>query len=130
MLYANRAATRLTGYSQAELVTMNIRDLVAPEFSQLAIDRIGAKVNGEPLNSPFELDLLTRDGLRIPLEITTQVMFSDGKPSGIHGIARDARARKQAEAALRQATEQLSLQKAYFEQLFESAPEAIVIQDN
>jgi PAS domain S-box-containing protein len=109
---------------------MNIRQLVAPEFVDLVFSRIRVWMRGEQPEFPFEVNLLTRDGHRVPMEITTQLMYAGGKPAGLYGIARDVRSRKLAEAALLHTSDELSIQKAYFEQLFESSPEAIVVQNN
>jgi signal transduction histidine kinase len=47
------------------------------------------------------LDILTKDGRRIPLELNTRMIYQEGKPVGVQGIARDITERKQGEEALR-----------------------------
>ncbi|MBI2678564.1 MAG: PAS domain S-box protein [Candidatus Koribacter versatilis] len=129
-LSINKAATRVTGYSAEEANGMEIAKIVAPEYQQLAFERIARKAGGENIDAPYEIDVIAKDGHRVSLEVSTRLAFENGKPVAVQGIARDISARKRAEEALKESEAVLQVQKAYLEQLFESAPEAIVVLDN
>ncbi|TMA40323.1 MAG: PAS domain S-box protein [Deltaproteobacteria bacterium] len=93
----NRAAERITGYSAAEAVGMNLSKVVAPEHLELARDMVSRKVaSGGP--TVYELDVITNDGRRVPLEVSTRLMLREGKPVAVQGIARDIRERRRTEA--------------------------------
>ena len=93
----NRAAERITGYPATEATRVNLAQIVAPEHLELAREMVSRKVvSGGP--TVYELDVITRDGGRVPLEVSTRLMLRDGKPVGVQGIARDIRERRRIEA--------------------------------
>ena len=49
------------------------------------------------------MDFRSVDGRLLTLEISSKLMFKDGQPTAIQGIARDITARRRAEEAMRQA---------------------------
>ena len=96
----NRAGERLSGYDRTEVLSMNFGSFVAPECIEVATLARQAKLSGAAESTRYELDMLTKDGRRIPLEVQTRLIYQDGKPVGAQGIARDITERKQAEQAL------------------------------
>jgi len=93
----NKAAERITGYSATEAAHVNLSDVVAPEHLELAREMVSRKVaSGGP--TVYELDVITKDGLRVPLEVSTRLMWREGKPVAVQGIARDIRERRRIEA--------------------------------
>ncbi len=104
----NRAGVVLTGYSHDEAMTLNIASLVAPEdagiLHALARLRRGAIEDGR---TRHKLEIIARDGRRIPLEVSSRVVSENGRPVGIQGIARDITDRKRAESALRHLNQRL-----------------------
>jgi diguanylate cyclase (GGDEF)-like protein/PAS domain S-box-containing protein len=95
----NSAAERITGYSAAEARRLGATRLVAPECrGRLA--RIARLTLRSKRTTTFELEILTKSGRTVPVELTTRVIRAEGRPVGIHGIARDITERKAAEAAL------------------------------
>ncbi|HEX6718870.1 MAG TPA: PAS domain S-box protein [Pyrinomonadaceae bacterium] len=105
----NRTGERITGYSREEAVMMNVADVIAPEYLKLAREMIAYKAN-EKVSTVYELDIITKDGPRVRLEVSTRLIFSDGKPVGVQGIARDLTERKHTEEALRESQAVLAQQ--------------------
>jgi PAS domain S-box-containing protein len=103
----NRAGERLSGYARAEILSMNFSALVSPEYVEAAIRAREVKLSGESENTTYELEIVTKDGRRVPLETNTRLINQGGQPVGVQGIARDITERKQAEQALRRANEGL-----------------------
>lgn len=95
----NRAGEFITGYTREEAAKINISDVIAPEHLETARERVARKIAGENL-SAYELDIISKDGRRITLELNSRVIFKDGKPFGIQGIARDITERKATEEKL------------------------------
>ena len=60
----------------------------------------------------YEIEVITKDNRRVPLEVSSRLIYRDGKPVGIQGIGRDVTERKQAEEALRQAHDELEMRVA------------------
>jgi len=102
----NRAAERITGYTRIEALNMKFSQLVAPEFQQAARKMIDRQLAAE---SPVaqEIDILTKGGGRVTLEISQRLMFQQGKAVGVQGIARDITERKKTDEALQRANQKL-----------------------
>ncbi|MEK6280663.1 MAG: CHASE domain-containing protein [Acidobacteriota bacterium] len=98
----NRAVEPLTGYSPAELLKMNMSDFLTPQSTEMARLMTARKVGGEERTN-YEVEVQTRDGRPVTLEISSRLAQSNGKPVAIQGVARDITSRRHAEEALRQA---------------------------
>ncbi len=99
-LSINRAAERIMGYTAEEAVGTSIARIVAPEHLQMAAEMIRRKVT-DGGRTTYELDVITKDGRRVPLEVSTRIVYQDGRPAAVQGIARDITERRRAEQALR-----------------------------
>jgi len=97
----NKAGERVTGYTNDEVLNMNIFDLIAPEQAEKARQMIKQKLT-DMVPTSYDLELIGKDGRRISLEISSQIIHKGGQPSGVLGIARDITDRKHLEAQLRQ----------------------------
>jgi diguanylate cyclase (GGDEF)-like protein/PAS domain S-box-containing protein len=117
----NKAGERITGYTQEEARGMNVVQVVAPEYLELVRGMIARKVD-EQVQTLYQLEIISKDGRRVPLEISTQLIYEDGRPVGVQGIARDITKRRQAEEALRESEER-------YRELFENANDLIYTHD-
>ena len=118
----NPAGERLTGYPAADLVGRFAAKLIAPELREQAARQFRERLRGDA--APDETVLLTRNGQRVPVLVTANVISHGGRPVGVLGLITDLTARRSAENAL----SQLLDAEARFRSFFESAPigEAIV----
>ncbi len=96
----NRAGEQLTGFTRDEVVGSNIARLVAPEHLARAMQKTDPETS-DATPTPYELDIVAKDGRRIPLEVLTRLIYKDGRPVGVHGIARDITSRRQADGEVR-----------------------------
>jgi len=71
------------------------------------------KQTGEQARTIYEVDLVTKTGQRLAVEVSTRLIYQQGKATGVQGMVRDISSRKRAE-------HNLQIQRAYLEQLFES----------
>jgi PAS domain S-box-containing protein len=92
ILDANQAATRLLGYSQAELVGRHINSLITADSYRLATQHIDAGSEG-----PYEIEGITRAGAIIPLEVRAKIIPFQGRQVRVSAI-RDLTERRQIEA--------------------------------
>src|ERR1043165_4316851 len=97
----NRSGERITGYSREETVQMNVADVIAPEYLNLAREMIAHKAS-ERVSTVYEIDIISKHGRRVRLEVSTRLIFSNGKPIGVQGIGRDLTERKHSEEVLRE----------------------------
>lgn len=84
---ANNAAERLTGYSSDEILSLNLKQVVAPEFVGLSREMISRKLDRQKATA-YELEIIAKGGARIALSVKTHLIYSAGKPIGVQGIAR------------------------------------------
>jgi PAS domain S-box-containing protein len=103
----NRAAERILGYTEEECITMNMAQVVAPEYLEEAGRMIAAKLAGED-TGPYDLEVIVAGGSRVALEINTRVIYENGIAVSIQGIARDITERKRADDALRESDEKFN----------------------
>src|SRR5262249_23677186 len=75
--HINKAAQRISGYSRAEALGMNIAQLVAPDQLESARRMIQKALRGEPARR-YDLDIVTKDGRRVTLEISHRLSLENG----------------------------------------------------
>jgi diguanylate cyclase (GGDEF)-like protein/PAS domain S-box-containing protein len=95
----NRAAERLLGYTRAEALQQSLVTLAAPGSRDVARAMLAA--SGEHARTPWELELVARDGSLVAVEVSTRPVRQGGRPAGLQGIARDVTARRRAHDLLR-----------------------------
>jgi two-component system cell cycle sensor histidine kinase/response regulator CckA len=98
---ANQAVERILGYSREELATMRLDDVVTPESATVQRDILEVMLSDEQPVAVYEIDLLTKRGQRVTLEISSRLITENGKPVAIHGIGRDVTERKNLQEQLR-----------------------------
>ncbi|HWR20636.1 MAG TPA: response regulator, partial [Verrucomicrobiae bacterium] len=99
----NRMAEQITGYTRSEALTMHVAQVIAPEHLGLHHEITGQNVRGEISGDVCELEIVTRGGHRVPLEVSSGPIYRNGEVVGVQGIARDVSERKRLEAQLRHA---------------------------
>jgi diguanylate cyclase (GGDEF)-like protein/PAS domain S-box-containing protein len=102
----NKAAERITGYSREEALQMKAGDMVSPRHVKIACKMIERQIAGES-PAPYELELICKDGRQVAVEVSTHIIYRNGTPVGVQGIARDITERKKTEEALQQAKQNL-----------------------
>ncbi len=122
ILAANRASEILTGFSIEELSNMNVRRFLSPESLEIAGEIRHRLLQGQVVTQPYEQHLKRRNGTEATLMLATNLISSDGQPTGFQNIARDITEEKRME-------EQIRVQKAYFESIFQHSPEGMVTLD-
>lgn len=104
----NKSGERVTGYRREEALSMNIADVLAPGSIDAARQMIARKAE-ENVSTVYELEVIAKDGSLVPLEVSTRLVYGNGKPIGVQGIARDISDRKVAQHALSQQVDRASL---------------------
>jgi PAS domain S-box-containing protein len=102
MTSVNKAAEAITGYSRAEMLNMNLVEIMTPESVEASRQMLNRKLSGEEKTN-YELDIRAKDGRILTLEISSRLVSKQGEAAGIQGVARDISARRRAEEVLREA---------------------------
>lgn len=100
----NRSGEKITGYPREEAARMNIADVLAPEYVVTAQEMLAQKTT-EQTSTVYELEIITKESRRVRLEVSTRLIYHDGQPVGVQGVARDLTDRKRSEEALAQQSE-------------------------
>ena len=98
----NKAVESITGYSQTELLGMNMSEFLTSASTASAQMMTQRKLAGEERTN-YEVDVRAKDGRTFTLEGAAALAILHGKPVGVQGVARDITNRRQAEESLRQA---------------------------
>lgn len=83
LAYLNTAMTRLTGYSEHELLNMKFWEWIHEDYRGAARERSRAIQRGEPVPSRYEIKILTKEGAEKWLLISTGRIDYRGRESGI-----------------------------------------------
>ena len=96
----NRGAIETYGYTEAEALEMNVRDIVTMSDREAALTLIRRIKDGEIIKS-FELKRVTKDGRILDVWLTTTLLTDEkGNPVAIATTERDITERKRAEEEL------------------------------
>ena len=119
IMYANDYGMALTKYDTSDISNgLSIYDLVVPEH----IDLIEARLESPKaaMFSPYSIEIYTKEGDRIPVEITSQSMTYQGNVNAIMCVARDFRLEHRLGKEVRRSNIRL-------ETIFSAAPVGIII---
>jgi PAS domain S-box-containing protein len=111
----NRRAEQITGYRVSEDFPLNFAQILAPEHQELAQQMREAKIESGGTTT-YEAEIFTKDGRRLTVEVSTRLIYDEGAPVGVQGIARDVSERKRAERK--------------FHDVLEAAPDVMVVTND
>lgn len=85
--YVNIKGMELLGYAKNELVGRNFATVIAPEYRETTIENFRKRQIGEGVDR-YEVEVITKDENRIPVELNTRTLEYKGEFMGLEGIAR------------------------------------------
>jgi PAS domain S-box-containing protein len=122
VLIGNQAAVKMFGFSSAkEGAGANLLDFVPPEEREKNLELLMKELFEQDSRRTFDLRVVTKDGRKIWISATGARIMHGGRLAGLLSFT-DITERKKMEEAL-------NLQRAYFQQLFDNSPDAIVMLD-
>ncbi len=113
---ANHAALDLLGYQHEDISQLTFASLLAEDQHPLALQTIAEIKRTGFQKSPNEYRVRCKDGKTVLMETQASLLYRDGKPFAIQGIARNITGRKEAESQLLASQERYrALSEATFE---------------
>jgi PAS domain S-box-containing protein len=94
----NRAAEQLSGFPREEIIGKHYSNFMAPRHLKYARTNLVKKLDEVP-ETTYEVDLITKDRRRVPVEVNSRLIYEHGVAVGVQGTARDITERKRAEEA-------------------------------
>jgi len=95
----NLAAEKLSGYARDEIIGKHFSNFVAPRDLKYVRTNLCKKLDEEG-ETTYEVDVITKDRRRVPVEVNSRLIYENGQPIGVQGTARDITERKRAQEAL------------------------------
>jgi PAS domain S-box-containing protein len=95
----NRAAEELSGYKREEILGKHYSNFVAPRHLKEARENFCRKLD-VPTETTYEAEVVCRDGTRIPVEVSSRMVYEGDEPVGVQGTVRDITERKRAQEIL------------------------------
>jgi len=119
---ANPAALKLLGYSKEELRSLNFSSLLDKSQLWKAIKTLREIKEYDRQKEPMEYRLKTKNGALVDIETTAKILYRNGKPYAVQGIAHDITKRKKVKQSIKESEEK-------FRTIFDSATDGILIAD-
>jgi diguanylate cyclase (GGDEF)-like protein/PAS domain S-box-containing protein len=114
----NKSLMNRLGYTSEEIIGAHISLILSPENLAIAQQMTAKKLAGETTSTQYELEISAKNGDLIPVELSSRLIYKDGKPVGVQGTGRDITERVRAEQEQRLAA-----------MVFQSSNEAMMITD-
>lgn len=99
IVFASKQFSRITGYTQEELVGKPYFELIAEQDRLSSLERHRRKMGGEILPGLYEIRLVHKDGKHIPVELTSATNQYKGRAANVIYL-RDITERNKMEQAL------------------------------
>ena len=97
---ANPAAEELSGYSRDEILQLSVFDMASPEHVDLICRSLKQKLS-DHAPTTYEIEAIRKDGTRVPVEVSSRLIYRDRRPIGVQGSVRDISERRRAEEVVR-----------------------------
>ena len=97
---ANPAAEELSGYSKDEILQLSVFDMASPEHIDLICNSLKQKLT-DHAPTTYEIEAIRKDGTKVPVEVSSRLIYRDGRPIGVQGSVRDISERRRAEEVVR-----------------------------
>jgi PAS domain S-box-containing protein len=108
ILVINRRGPEVLGYSEEELKTMSIWDLLHPDDRKRVFERGRARLQGEDIPPQYTARIITKSGKVIPMKMIAVLITYRGERA-IMGIARDVTEQEEYISGIAQKTKTLTI---------------------
>lgn len=132
VIAANEACVRLTGYAPAELLGLNVGDLISADTLPTAKRIENQILKEETPGSLAEVKIVKKDGNEAIVQLACSIVSRDGRPSAIQNIARDVTLERRMQENLRHLVRQTTRaqeeeRKRIAQELHDDTVQALVV---
>jgi PAS domain S-box-containing protein len=110
-IFVNHAWKETMGYTDEEIVGLNVFDIISPECKSHCVDAFRRIMAGESIHQ-LEAQFVAKDGRKVIVEGSVNCHFVDGKPIATRSIFRDITERRQVEKEREEWSRNLEIQVA------------------
>jgi PAS domain S-box-containing protein len=96
IVFTNNKGPEIIGYSKDELIGLPFEKLLSGECRQLTKERYERRLQGENIPSTYEVEVVSKTGNRVPIELSATCIHYQGRPADLL-IVRDISERKRME---------------------------------
>lgn len=96
----NRAAEKLSGYRRQEIIGKHFSNFMTSEYARQVQRHLQKKLESAG-ETTYEIEMITKKGKHVPVEISSRLIVEQGVPVGVQGCVRDISDRKKAQEAAR-----------------------------
>ncbi|XGI83544.1 PAS domain S-box protein [Halorutilales archaeon Cl-col2-1] len=121
VVYANRRLREMTGYSEDEIVGSSKTMIVAPGYIDEVEGYHRARIEGKSAPNLYEVEIQTRDGDPVPVELSVSRVKHEGEPVSV-SFWREITERKEKKRELQDL-------KHEYESVFENVQDALFLLD-
>lgn len=128
-IYVNNAWKKTLGYTDEEIKTKTVFDIIHPEYLQQCKDIFSRLLKGENLNE-FEMGFLTKENKKVVVNGTSRPKMIDGKMISTRGIFRNITQKKIDEENLKKYIIELKNKEQQIRAIFDNAPDPVIVIDD
>lgn len=81
--FVNSMMYEITGFGKEEVIGAHFINFIAPEYREIIQERYERRLKGEILKTSYEIEILSKDGRRIPVEIFAARIEYEGRPASM-----------------------------------------------
>ena len=82
-MFANRAATEITGYNVDELLNLKMQELAHPDEISKLVERLRKRLAEEPVPQQYETTIVSKNGMKVYVEINCGLTSWHGQTADI-----------------------------------------------
>ncbi|MDA0524317.1 ATP-binding protein [Methanococcoides alaskense] len=97
--FGNQTIASITGFSIEEELEKPFIDFILPEYKEVVQERYMKRLNGGEVSTNYEIEIISKEGGRIPVDVSPSAIEYEGRPADM-AIIRDITERKKAENAI------------------------------
>jgi PAS domain S-box-containing protein len=106
--FLNPPLLDLSGYHSEELMDKGFETLLSPEYRKLIMDRYQARLAGKEVPSMYEMEIIRKDGVSVPIEASSTTITYGGDTATLSFI-RNITERRRAEESIQESEEKYRL---------------------
>jgi PAS domain S-box-containing protein len=91
--FVNTRTTKINSFTKRELLEKLFTKFVAPDFEEVVLERYKKRLAGQRIPSKYEIEIISKDGRKIPVEVNASLIEYQGVPADLV-LIRDIKNRK------------------------------------